>query len=340
MIRIVSISLLLAALGLSFTSDKPVGPDTPLQEVLIALGDKAPDHYVANPDQKQVQLGYELTTTGRAKTADGYSPYISTIFLCTDCHNQVQEDPVLGNPNPEDRLKYAAQNGLPFLQATTFWGIVNRETWYNDDYVRKYGDWIAPAKNSLYESTQLCARECSSGRTLEAWEWEAFRHYYWSIQLTLGDLDELSEEDYNRVSKAIRSESADMKSSTLGFLKSRYMTYSPARFTDPPADFSKGETGTVKGDIEVGRQIYDISCKTCHRYGGPSLFTLDESKKTFRMLKRNITKHNDFSIYQITRYGTHAEAGHRQYMPLYTLDRMSAQQLEDLRAYIEFRAKR
>ncbi|MFM1932478.1 MAG: hypothetical protein RL226_1781 [Bacteroidota bacterium] len=332
--------LALVAVAVSFKADKPVGPQTNLQEVLIALGEQPPKHYIAEPDPKLVALGYELTHEARAKTADGYSPYISTIFVCTDCHNQVQEDPVLGNPNPEARLTYAIQNNLPFLQATTFWGMVNRETWYNDDYVKKYGDWIAPAKESLYESTQLCARECSSGRPLEQWEWEAFQHYYWSLQLRLGDLDNMTESDYNRISQAIRSESKDMKSSAISFLKSRYMTFSPAHFTEAPSDRKKGYEGTTAGNPEVGKEIYDRSCKTCHQYGGPSLFTLDEAKTTFKMLKKNIAKFNDYSLYQITRYGTHAEPGHRQYMPLYTLDRLSNQQLEDLKAYIVKRASK
>ncbi|RMF22347.1 MAG: cytochrome c, partial [Bacteroidetes bacterium] len=34
-------------------------------------------------------------------------------------------------------------------------------------------------------------------------------------------------------------------------------------------------------------------------------------------------------------YGTYAIPGHKPYMPHYPLERMSKQQVEDLRAYIE-----
>ena len=62
---------------------------------------------------------------------------------------------------------------------------------------------------------------------------------------------------------------------------------------------------------------------------------LDESKPTLNWLKRNITSDSDLSIYQIIRHGTYAASGHREYMPLYTQEKMSNQQVEDLRAFIE-----
>ena len=48
-------------------------------------------------------------------------------------------------------------------RGTTFYGITNRETWYNDDYYKKYGDLVKPANENLVEAVQLCAMECSQG---------------------------------------------------------------------------------------------------------------------------------------------------------------------------------
>ena len=66
--------------------------------------------------------------------------FISKYYVCTTCHNLEIEDPDLRVSDPETRLTFAKENDLPFLQGSTFKGIVNRESWYNDDYVKKYGD--------------------------------------------------------------------------------------------------------------------------------------------------------------------------------------------------------
>ena len=310
---------------------------------LLRLQDQQPEHYVQDIDPEKVRMGREMVYNGRAKMPDGgYSKYISNIYVCTDCHNQVKEDPDPANPNPEDRLVYAEANDLPFLQATTFWGMVNRETWYNGDYYQKYGALVDKARTSLYEATQLCSQECSSGRVLEEWEADAINHYYWSLQIKMSDLD-LTQEERAKIELAVlipgqsvTSGEEEMKEA-IALIKSKIMLASPADFVEPPNDRKKGFG--LKGNADKGKMIYDRSCKTCHRYGGPSLFTLDDSKKTFRLLKRNIPKGNHYALYDIVRHGTYAEPGHRQYMPLYTADRMSDQQLEDLRAYIELKAE-
>ncbi len=48
-----------------------------------------------------------------------------------------------------------------------------------------------------------------------------------------------------------------------------------------------------------------------------------------------MTSSSKLSIYHIIREGTYSEAGHKEYMPLYPLEKLSHQQVEDLRAYIE-----
>jgi len=62
---------------------------------------------------------------------------------------------------------------------------------------------------------------------------------------------------------------------------------------------------------------------------------LDFSVPTLNWLKKNITSDSQLSIYEVIRKGTYSEKGHREYMPLYTKEKLSDQQIEDLRAFIE-----
>lgn len=50
---------------------------------------------------------------------------------------------------------------------------------------------------------------------------------------------------------------------------------------------------------------------------------------------KHIPENTDLSIYQIIRKGTYAEYGHKEYMPHYTLEKMSDQQIEHLREFLE-----
>ena len=106
-----------------------------------------------------IRMGEELVKEGRTMGPDGKrTKYISKHYVCTTCHNIEIEDPDLKINDPQARLEYAVQHNLPSLQGTTFKGIVNRESWYNDDYVKKYGDEkIEIAHENLREAIQLCA---------------------------------------------------------------------------------------------------------------------------------------------------------------------------------------
>ena len=109
-------------------------------------------------------------------------------FVCTSCHNLEREDPDLSVSDPEARLEYVVQKGLPFLQATSLYGAVNRTSFYNGDYEKKYGELIIPARNDIREAIQLCAVECAQGRELKEWEIESVLAYLWELELTLDDL--------------------------------------------------------------------------------------------------------------------------------------------------------
>jgi mono/diheme cytochrome c family protein len=302
--------------------------ETPVYELLLAFGEELPDHARPAADEATIQRGYNLIYKGKATSPEGKpGTFISKFYKCTTCHNQLQEDPVLTEFNPEKRLDYVAKNNMKFLQGSTFYGIANRESWYNEDYYLKYGDLVKPANKSLAEATQLCAKVCSSGRYLEDWELEAILAYYWNNQIKLVDL-KLTDEQLNDLMRAEQSSNPEM----IKLLKSKYALYSPATFGEGPENMSEGFP--YEGRAENGKKIFELSCQSCHSYQGVSGLEFDDSKLTFQKFKRNLDKSDDYNIYEISRHGTYVDKGKPRYMPLYPKERLSDRQLEDLKAYI------
>ena len=329
---ILGISLCLIWAFNSSYNTKNWDANTPLQEVQQALGEEATEHYI-QIDTQLARRGEEIVRYGRTTASNGKKTrYVSKYYACTSCHNLEIEDPDLRVSDPKTRLSYAKTHGLPFLQGTTFKGIVNRETWYNDDYVKKYGDEkIERAHENLRESIQLCAIECSQGRSMEDWEIEAVLAYYWTLQFTLGDL-KLNDNDLQRLNTKAPDPKNHKELRT--WLRTFYNNKSPAHFYDAPPNKTEGYPGLI-GDPKLGKDIYDLSCLHCHKPDGVSHYLLDHSKLSFRHIKKMIDKDSHFSLYQIIAYGTYAIPGHRPYMPHYPEERMSKQQVEDLRAYVE-----
>ena len=317
---------LLMVLALKFPKQK-LTKETNISEALVSLGESLPKHARPNATAEQIQQGKDLVFKGRTIGPDGRkSRYISRFYTCTSCHSPVKEDPNVASFDPQSRLDYAAENGQKFLQGSTFYGIANRESWYNDDYEKKYGDLVKLARNSLAESTQLCAKVCSSGRYLEDWELEAILAYFWNNQLKIKDLN-ISEEEL------MLMENPKVEKKRLSILKNKYATKSPATFGKSPNRQDVGFEG-IEGDPINGKKVYEFSCMFCHQDGGVSGITFTNSKMDFQKFKRSIGKKSDYNLYDIVRKGTYAGQGKPRYMPLYPKERMSDQQLEDLLAYI------
>ncbi|MFT5969954.1 MAG: mono/diheme cytochrome c family protein [Flavobacteriales bacterium] len=305
-------------------------PDSKISEFLFHLGEVKPSHYFEYSEE-QVQRGKELIFTGKVSTPPNgeRSKFISKFYNCTSCHNTQREDLNLSEINPDERLQYAADQQIPYLPGSTFWGIVNRETWYNDDYVKKYGELVEDARNSLEESIQLCAEVCAQGRILKEWELNSILAYFWSLELKMSDLDI----DSNTIANLYELSNEE----AILAIKSKYLQKSPANFGTVPSNKKKGYN--LEGRPDLGKIIYQSSCQHCHRINGESDVVLDNYKTTFKWLQSNITSNNQLSLYEIIRKGTYSENGHKEYMPLYPQEKMSDQQIEDLRAYIELLAK-
>lgn len=307
-------------------------------EVLQRLGETPPAH---QPDFSiagvSVERGRALFHTGIAeRPGGGKTSKQSRHFVCTSCHNTRREDPDLQVSDPQARLEYVRAQGLPFLPGTTLYGAVDRSQFYNGDYEKKYGELVVPARNDLREAIQLCALECSQGRALEPWEMESVLAYLWTIGLEMSDL-KLSEAENDTIRRSLAGELPGAVGAQL--IRSKYLAGSPATFVKPPEDRRTGYPG-ITGDPQNGQWIYESSCLHCHAPGRYAFFELDNTDYSFKYLDRHMDRYSRYSLYQVARYGTTPLQGKRTYMPNYTREKMSNQQLEDLRAYIEQRAGR
>jgi mono/diheme cytochrome c family protein len=310
--------------------------ESSVAKILEALGDTPQPH---KPDVTipgvSAENGKRIIFDGVSTDVDGKkTARQSKHFVCTSCHNMEREDPDLSVSDPEARLAYAKENGLPFLQGTTLYGAVNRTQFYNGDYEKKYGDLVKAARNNLREAINLCAVECSQGRPLKAWEMESIVAYLWTIDLKINDLN-LGKKDMDSITKSLNSERN--KKQAIDLLKSRYLQASPATFLTPPEDRTEGYK--EEGDAKNGQAIYELSCLHCHDKGKYSFLKLDDSKYSFKFLNKHMSRYTRYSIYQVGRYGTYPLNGKRAYMPHYTKEKMSDGQMEDLRAFIGQMAK-
>lgn len=274
--------------------------------------------------------GYSAKQDGKGKTAQ-QSPY----FKCTACHNTVKEFDDLSNISSQNRLEYAEKNDLPFLQGSSFYGLINRKTFYNDDYQKKYGHVpiIKASNTDIRTAIQLCATQCAQGRTLEDWEIESVLAYYSSIGIKVKDLN-LKPEEKKAIETAI-NEDKDLHEA-VHTLEGKYLATSPAHFADhkeytPITEAQKKDSKSFKN----GKLIYERSCLHCHGSERYSFFALDNSKYSFVNLLNRTKANKDGSIHKITRHGTWPLAGKKAYMPLYPLEKMSEDQLVDLKVFIE-----
>ncbi|MBI2258563.1 MAG: cytochrome c [Flavobacteriia bacterium] len=306
--------------------------ELPVELVLENLKGQKYSHKIEKIDLDKVEIGRQIIFDGKAKKGKRISPF----FVCTDCHNTVKETELLKETSPEKRLEYAQKNNLPFLQGSTFWGIYNRTSFYNDDYIKKYKDIIKNAKDSLSNAIQVCGKYCSSGRYLNTWELEAVLHYFKKNELKIKDLS-LDKKEYKNILYWQKLDS-DEKKALVNKIESAYSTAFPATFlpTMPREQRKYGEGGNVKN----GEFIYEKSCMYCHENKRVTFLSLSKDRLSAKMFVKHLKDYSDLNLYQIIRWGTYAKAGRKQYMPHYTKEKMSDQQIEDLVAYIKTLAKK
>lgn len=297
--------------------------ETPVWDVLKRMGEPSPNHQITVlPAKASVEVGRKIVHFGSAQSVKQQSAH----FVCTSCHNTEKEFADLRNNDPQKRLDYAVEHGLPFLPASPLYGVVNRSSFYNGDYEKKYGELVIPARNDLREAIQLCAVECSQGRALKNWELESVLSYLWTLELKMEDL-QIPVADYEKYT--VKAENA---TDLIEEIKSYYLMDSPAHFVAPPEDRKAGYG--MSGDATNGEHIYKLSCLHCHEDQRYSFFDLNDGKLSRKLLGKHFPRFSYYSAYQVIRYGAPSHPGKSAYMPQFTSEKMSDQQVEDLRAYL------
>lgn len=308
----------------AFTKKSALDPNKGLYAQLVEWGTPKVSHHIDSLDLEKVNLGRQIITQGRARFANGKkSKRVSPYFVCTDCHSTSPEFFNLSNPSPQGRIEYAKSEGLDYLPASSFYGMVNQPTWYNDDYKKKYGSLVDPARHSLRESIQLCSDQCSQGRRIEQWEEDAILSYLWTLEYTLGDLH-IPPRKQDQISQATNSKKRKLIASYLP-------QGNRAHFLDSPY-WTEQELASTP--VEDGKFIYEKGCQSCHSSTGPSKLKL-EGEAGLAILKKNLYDFDSqYNLYTVVRYGTYPKPGKKAYMPQYTQEKMSDTALKSLAAYI------
>lgn len=308
-----------------YTESKSNSFPKTVSEALIQFGEEKPIHHIEKLDADSARMGEEIVKFGNL--LDGSNKRVSKYFVCTDCHNVQIETADPSNDSPEAMLEYGMKNDVPFLPASTFYGMYNKEHWYNDDYFKKYGDLVKPTRDSLYNAIQLCATQCSQGRLMDHWEVRAILHYYKSIELKVSDLN-FNKEDLELFTQAL---SQDKKKATK-MIKGKYTQLNHAHFGGSSIPVVEG----YEPNVDNGKYIFNSGCLHCHdKETGITNFAMSDDRLSLNFLHRKKNKYNHFAVPHITRYGTYAISGRKQYMPMYSFEKMSNEQMLDLLHYIE-----
>ena len=339
----IAIIALVVCFGLTatmFIQPNPYDGQTPVSSVLIALGDEAPEHYVGTHDMAKLEKGKDLIISGGPWNNGQVEYRLSNHFVCIDCHNIQPEAPFADDNDPDKRLQYAKEANLPYLPGSTLYGITNRTSWFNGDHEKKYGkELVEPARHNLKNAIQLCSKECSVGRELTDEEMESVLHFLNAMELKMKDLN-LSEEELAQIVKV--GQTPEEKSASILLIKSRYIEGYPATFTEeiPKKERKMGK----EGNLENGKWIYEKSCLHCHSpkktITDRTLFGTEKDQKDFKWLASYFKKSNGGSVYWITRHGTASKDHIPQYMPIYSKEKLSNSQVEDLAAYILTESKK
>lgn len=293
------------------------------------LGEPVPSHFISELDSVKIKQGEDLVTIGYTRKDRMNTKRISKHFVCINCHNVQPEDQNLANTDPEIRLDYMMKNKMPYLAGSTLYGVVNRTQYFNGDYEKKYGQLALNAKDTLSNAIQLCADVVSQGRELEKWEVESIMHFLHSIQLKMEDL-KFSDDEVGQLMSS-------SKESIIQLTKSKYISAEKASFgiVQTPDIRQLGKSG----DWKKGEYIFKYGCMHCHNPEGITIFTLEEDQFNRNFLSERMDNTNNRSIYEITRKGTRPKKLKKSYMPLYTYEKLTDNQLEHLAAYLNYNPK-
>ncbi len=309
----------------TYMADSQVDMSLSVEDALISVGDKKPIQYIAKADLDSARMGEEIVKYG--SLLDGSNKRVSKFFICTDCHNLQLESADPADESPEAVLEYGKKNNVPFLPASTFYGMYNKRHWYNDEYAKKYGALVVPTRDTLENAIQLCATQCSQGRELEKWEIRTILHYFKTLELKIADL-KFDQKELDLFGNYIVND----KAKAIQLIKSKYSEVNHAHFGTSTIPVIEGYQPSESN----GKYIFNQGCLHCHdSETGITNFTMSDSELSLNFLYRKRDNYNNYAVPHITRYGTYAMSGWKQYMPMYSFEKMSEKQMLDLLYYIQ-----
>ncbi|MCP4442010.1 MAG: hypothetical protein GY810_24135 [Aureispira sp.] len=316
--------------------------ETPLWDVMTQLGKINPNS-VHKKGRGNVTKGKELVMTGVTRDLKGkkIAP-IAGKMACVSCHNLEPEHPSLSVIAPQQRLEHADSMGIAFVPGSPFFGMVNRIMFFTDDFISKYNppkaiyrQYIMDGHRDIRLAINACNMVNANGRRLEMWEVESILAFMWTMELKIGDLA-MKEEDLRKVEGAIVSNRDNARAVNL--LRRYYPEVYPAAFPPIMEVAQRKRISPVINSFSNGKRLYKKSCLHCHLNKRYSNFKLDSKQKTFKMLKKHFDDDSRYSIYLAHRYNPDPKA-FKTTAPLFTEQRMSDKQLQDLRFFIKQMAR-
>ena len=306
---------ILCFFSFGFVSKKDWDTQSLIQEQIeLGLNTVPAYDFEVNPDL--ISKGELIIRRGYVKKRKNK---ISTFFVCTDCHNEDRDFANFKYNNPEKDAEYCKTNKKMYLPAGSFYGMINQSSYYNNDYIKKYGKLVEKAKHSLAESVQLCAKECSQGRYLNTEELNSVMAYLINKQVKLKDVFE-NEKEYNNYQN--NSNKKEILASKVNQYRSHFY-----------GNTDLNEIKLLKGNSSNGEWLYQKSCLTCHKNERVSFYGLDSDRLSKKDLIKKLNNSQN-ELLTIIRYGTTPIPGRKAYMPAYMNEKLSQQQVADLIAYL------
>lgn len=282
-----------------------------------------------------VLKGEQLVTKGVTVDFKGRTtPRTSPKLTCVACHSIEPEHPFYGTIDAKARLEHADSMGMPFLPGAPLYGLVNRVAFFMDDYQRKFVHKQAYALKDGHRNIRLAIQACNTiyakGRPLQDWELESILDYLWTLELKMGDLG-VPDSVLVLVKESMETNLANSRAVNL--MRRYYPEVYPATLVPPLPIEEREEVSPVLNDYNSGKAIYRRSCLHCHANRRFANLKLDQSPNSFKLLKKHMDSGSRQDFYDAVRYQPDSKANRSQ-PPHYTAERMSDQQIQDLRFYI------
>lgn len=313
--------------------------DTKVWKVMTSLG-KVNVNVLSKQNRADATKGQQLVMRGMARNFKGKkTAKTSAKLFCVACHTIEKEHPKVGTMNPQTRLEHGDSMGIPFLPGAPFYGLVNRIAFFTNDYQQIFAHKDRVALTDAHRNIRLAINACNKvyakGRELAPWEVESILAFLWTMELKMGDL-QVPDKTIDIIEESIKTNVGNSRAVNL--MRRYYPEIYPASLVAPIPVEERNLISPVLNSYGNGKRVYKQSCIHCHGGKRYANFNLDQSQKTFKFLKKHFDLPTKFSLYDALRYSPGSKAN-KTNPPHYTVQRMTNQQIQDLRFYITQKAR-